>query len=329
MRSSHPPAQTRGADRTARGTVDERLIAMDTATHGTPGTGRTLRATAHLLPVVGLATVLALSGCGEGGSGDLPSRTGSGLPSVSLSVPSVTRAPSTDAAPSESEAPTETDAPTEEPSTTPTEEPTEPASTTPAPTRTKTSVVTETATTTAEATETPTPTPSASPSPSTSALGPTTDDADTGIPAWVWWLLAAAVVAGLVAAILVPRSRRRAEWEADLASTDSEVTWFARELLPQLQLAGTADALAGGWRVAALRVTALEDRLTRLETVAPDEASGARARQLRDAVRAARGGVEDLVASRDTTSAAARLGSVAAQLEASLQPPVAGTPDPR
>ena len=34
-------------------------------------------------------------------------------------------------------------------------------------------------------------------------------------------------------------------------------------LLPQLQLAGTADALAGGWRVAALRVAALEDRLNR------------------------------------------------------------------
>ena len=118
----------------------------------------------------------------------------------------------------------------------------------------------------------------------------------------MWWLLALAVVAGIVAAVLVPRSRRRSEWEADLASTDGEVTWFARELLPQLQLAGTADALAGGWRVAALRVTALEDRLTRLETVAPDETSGARARQLRDAVRAARGGVEDLVASRDMTS---------------------------
>ena len=139
----------------------------------------------------------------------------------------------------------------------------------------------------------------------------------------MWWLLALAVVGGIVAAVLVPRSRRRAEWEADLAASEGEATWFARELLPQLQLTGTADALAGGWRVAAVRVTALEDRLTRLETVAPDETSGARARQLRDAVRAARGGVEDLVASRDMTSAAARLGSVAAQLEASLQPPVA------
>ena len=305
---------------------------MDTATHGTPGNGRTLRATAHLLPVVGLATVLALSGCGQGGSGDLPSRTGSGLPSVSLSVPSVTRAPSVDATPSESadapteepsesDTPTPTDTATQEP---PTEEPTEPASTTAQPTRTRTSVVTQTVTPTTEVTETPTATPTPTPSPTTSALGPTAEDADTGIPAWVWWLLAAVVAAGVVAAVLVPRSRRRAEWEADLASTDGEVTWFARELLPQLQLAGTADALAGGWRVAALRVTALEDRLTRLETVAPDETSGARARQLRDAVRAARGGVEDLVASRDMTSAAARLGSVAAQLEALLQPTVAG-----
>ena len=132
---------------------------------------------------------------------------------------------------------------------------------------------------------------------------------------------AAVVLAGVVAAVLVPRSRRRAAWTADLGAAEAEAAWFARELLPQLQHAGTADALAGGWDVAAGRVTTLEDRLVALDTSAPDEPSRTRARRLRDAVRAARQNVDRIALSGDVVSAPRELGAVATQLSASLAPP--------
>lgn len=136
----------------------------------------------------------------------------------------------------------------------------------------------------------------------------------------MWWLLAAALVAAALAAFLVPRARRSRAWRADLAGAEGETAWFARELLPQLQQAGSLDEVAGGWQVSAGRVTALEDQLTRLEPSAPDEAGQARARELRDAVRVARRGVEDLITSRDPAALAHELGAIAIQLTATLEP---------
>ena len=40
------------------------------------------------------------------------------------------------------------------------------------------------------------------------------------------------------------------------------MTWFARELLPQLRAAGSVERMAGGWQVESARVGAVEDRLT-------------------------------------------------------------------
>jgi hypothetical protein len=137
----------------------------------------------------------------------------------------------------------------------------------------------------------------------------------------VWWLLAAALVLAGLAAYLVPRRRRREQWSADLAAEEAEVAWLARELLPGLQVAGTPDALAGGWHVASSRVTATEDRLTGLESTAPDDLGRSRARQLRDAVRATRTGVEELVAAGVPGSGAAELSRLSAQLDAVLAAP--------
>jgi hypothetical protein len=118
------------------------------------------------------------------------------------------------------------------------------------------------------------------------------------------------------------RSRRRAAWSAELAEAEAEAAWFARTLLPQLQQAESLDALAGGWRVGGSdRVVAVEDRLTGLQTSAPDEPLATRAGEVRDAVRAARLGVEGLIVSGDATASARVLGSLAASLTAVLDPP--------
>lgn len=66
---------------------------------------------------------------------------------------------------------------------------------------------------------------------------------------------------------------------------------------------------------------AVDDRLTGLATSAPDEVGAARASEVRDAVRAARLGVEGLIASGDATASARVLGSLAASLTAVLDRP--------
>ena len=111
------------------------------------------------------------------------------------------------------------------------------------------------------------------------------------------------------------RARRRGAWDAEVAGAQAEAAWFARDLLPQLLQARTPDALAGGWRVSAARVAALEDQLTALEATAPDQGRRALARDLRDAVRHTRAGVDTSVAvgqipSVSLVEAAARLQAV-------------------
>ena len=122
-------------------------------------------------------------------------------------------------------------------------------------------------------------------------------------------------------AYLILRARRRAAWDAEEAEAEVEVGWLARELLPQLQQSGTPEALAGGWQVSAARAGAAEDRLTGLETSAPDETRAARARDLRDAVRAARSDVESLITSRDQLSTPVVLAASIARLQDLLNPP--------
>ena len=253
---------------------------------------RSARVRASIIPLTTLA-VLMLSGCG-GGGGNLPSPTRS-LPSASVSVPS--RSPS-------SEVP-ETATPSE-PSETPQ------ATRTPRPTKSVilTQTVTPTPTEDRTPTETAEPTASAAPAP--------TDTAEGGLPVWLWWLLAV-LLAGLVA-YLILRARRRSAWDAEVAEAEVEVGWLARDLLPQLQQSRTPDALAGGWQVSAARGRAVEDRLTGLETSAPDESRAARARALRDAVRAARTDVESQISSRDEAFTPVVLAASIARLQELLNP---------
>ena len=160
--------------------------------------------------------------------------------------------------------------------------------------------------------------------PATEETDATESEADEGVPAWLWWVAGLALLGAALAAILLPRARRRSAWDTDLAAQQDEVTWFARELVPALQQAGSPDAVAGGWQVAAARVTRAEDKLTGLESTAPDEARGSRARSLRDAVRAARLGIEHLIVSRDPVTQPRDLGVIGEPVAGSTRP---GGPD--
>ena len=273
--------------------------------------------------------VMVLGGCsGEGISLPTVSRSSGEvvLPSASISLPSrspnptpeVTDTPATEPPQPTTEAPEPT---TEAPE--PTTEAPQPTRTVAPPTETVTATPTPEPAPTETVTETPAPTPTPTPTPTeTLDAAPAPDDAeDTAGTSWLWWVLGAALVAGL-AAYLVLRSRRRAAWNAELAEAEAEAAWFARTLMPQLQQAETLDAMAGGWRVGGSdRVVAVEDRLTGLATSAPDEPGATRASEVRDAVRTARLGVEDLISSRDATASARVLGSLAASLTAVIDPP--------
>ncbi len=302
---------------------------MDSRTRGTTRSR-------GLLGPAGATVALLLTGCGGGGiTLPTPSVTLPTIPSISVSLPSISvpvpsiSVPSLPVPPTAVVPDTPTPDPTETPSDTPTPTrtpaptPPTPTPTTapPTPTETTSVVVTATVTPTREVSRTATATPTPTPTPSatvTAAPEPVAGE-DGGIPGWVWLVLAA-LLAGL-AGFLVVRSRRRAAWDAELAEAEAEVAWFGRVLLPQLQQTNTPDGLAGGWQVSAARVSAAEDRLTGLEAAAPEEERAARARTLRDAVRASRADVESLLATRDQTAAPVQLAAATSRLLTALNPP--------
>ena len=114
------------------------------------------------------------------------------------------------------------------------------------------------------------------------------------------------------------RAHRQRVWTADFATAEQEVAWFARLLVPELGQSGSLDLVEGGWAVGANRVAAVEDRLTVLEASAPDDSSQTRTRALRDAVRASRGRVEELLQSGDPQAISPTMNEIAAQLEVAL-----------
>ena len=142
----------------------------------------------------------------------------------------------------------------------------------------------------------------------------------------MWWLLAALLVGAVVAIPLLVRSRRRAAWRQQLSEAEGELGWLARELLPGLRRVASVEQVAGGWAVGAPRVTAVEDRLTVLESTAYDDAGRDRARSLRDASRLARLRMEQLVGPGPHDTWALDLDAIMADLEAALGPPPAPRP---
>jgi hypothetical protein len=96
------------------------------------------------------------------------------------------------------------------------------------------------------------------------------------------------------------------------------VAWFARVLVPELGQSGSLDQVEGGWNVEANRIAAVEDRLTVIEASAPDDASRTATRTLRDAVRASRARVEELLQSGRPDAISPTLNEVAAALETAL-----------
>jgi hypothetical protein len=97
------------------------------------------------------------------------------------------------------------------------------------------------------------------------------------------------------------------------------VAWFARVLVPELAQSASLDQVEGGWAVGANRIAAVEDRLTALEASAPNDSTQTATRALRDAVRASRGRVEELLLqSGDPEAISPTLNEIAAELEATL-----------
>ena len=133
----------------------------------------------------------------------------------------------------------------------------------------------------------------------------------------VWWLVLL-VVGATVGIPLLVRARRRGAWRRELAWAESELVWFARVLLPELRQGGSLEQLTGGWAVGRTRVEAAEDRLTALESAAPDDASRERARTLRDAVRMARGRLQQLAGAGPHDTWALDLDAIIADLEVVL-----------
>jgi hypothetical protein len=107
------------------------------------------------------------------------------------------------------------------------------------------------------------------------------------------------VAAAIVGLLLQRRSRKRRAWRDQLATSEREVAWFARDLVPQLRGAGSAAGVSGGWSVAAPRVTSLDDQLSRLVTTAPGDTERAQVIEVQSAVRAARDRIATVVAAGD------------------------------
>ena len=268
--------------------------------------------------------VLALTACGAGGGTNLPtlepSRIQSAVPSVTsptLTLPTLT--------PSRTVGSSTTEPTATEPTTTSSEpEPTSseplPTSIEPSPTSTEqatptTAATTSTSTSTEPSTTTTAPT-TATAAGTTSVGAEAAAEQTSGVPAWVWWVLALVVVA--LAITLLVRRRRREQWLTDLASARAEVEWFARSLIPDLRATGARERAAGGWTVSAGRILSTEDRLTALGGSAPDETARERAMILRDAVRGARERLDALGTFGTDDTLPTDLDAIAGELEAAL-----------
>jgi hypothetical protein len=180
-------------------------------------------------------------------------------------------------------------------------------------TRTATQTQTQTRTATQAAQGTPKSTPtSAQPAGAASNSGSST-------PAWLWWLIGVVALAAVATTVVLLRRRSKKQaWAGRFDAAKGQVAWFARELIPQLGRAPTVQQMAGGWRIEANRIVAIEDQLTTVEATAVDDVGRGRARTLRGAVRGSRTQLAGLDDTADMVVATNLLRSAAAELESAL-----------
>ena len=137
---------------------------------------------------------------------------------------------------------------------------------------------------------------------------------------WITPTIGVTRAASRASVLLVVSARRRSAWPGELAEATRELAWFARELLPGLGQVGSREQVAGGWTVGQTRVAAAEDRLTVLESTAPDDSGREQARSLRDASRQARTRMQQLTRPGSNDTWALDLDAIIADLEAVLRP---------
>jgi hypothetical protein len=129
-------------------------------------------------------------------------------------------------------------------------------------------------------------------------------------------LLALLLLAALIGIPLWLRARGREQrWTEEFDAAAAEVTWLCRTVIPQLQQQSPSTQVAGGWAVALPRVVAAEDKLTALESSAPDQDHAARARVVRDGLRSAHTRLDSVAQSVDPAVISSELAGTAASLE--------------
>lgn len=275
----------------------------------------------RLIATAVVVACLALGACGSDGEGSdvslpssisRPDRSTTAPSDTGTSEPPATEAPTTETP----EAPTTDTQTTEAPEAPTTETPTTAAPTTETPTTaapttetpttevpTTAAPTTETPTTAAPTTETPTtevPTTTAPTTEVPTTVAPTTETPTTVAPTsveetaddstlWWPWLLAGLAVVGLVAFLVVRRSRRATAWEAQTASAFDEAARLATHL--------AAVAPEGAAMVAsedAAQLATLAATLSTLGAGAPDEVQQRAIGSVRDQVQVLHGVVDGI-----------------------------------
>ena len=275
--------------------------------------------------VMGLA--LAVGGCGAGdgsGSATGPSTERSGT----LPAPSVTASPDdTTSAPTRPTRTTATPPTSVEPTTT-----NEPPTSAQEPTTTRPPR-------TIEPTTTNQPPTSAAALPTTSTPSdaePTSDE--SGGLGTLGWILLAVLVAGLIAAVLIWRSRRSSAWDAEAATLERDTRAATGTQLPPVLTAETAGQRALSWPPVRAGLLELIGRWDQLAERASDDRRRTRSGQIRsllqELVAAVDAENEALASGRDWRLLRPRVDEAGRALTAVLAgvpgqgPPAGGEPGP-
>lgn len=145
-----------------------------------------------------------------------------------------------------------------------------PGPTTTAPTAPTTVPPTTTAPTTqAPTTHAPTTAPptsaAPSPTPTTASPTPVPAPADTGLPWWLWLLLAAALIG--VAVYIIGRAVIARGWDRRFETVGGEIRWIHDQLIEQVLASPTAGSAAVLWHDAGPRMASVEAELRALGTI--------------------------------------------------------------